>query len=110
MAFENDTNTGRVLKLVEALALIEKSAKSNRADNAAIVAMVRPLSEALAELTGTSAATSSAAPMLPGVTIRAGTTRVPRWASVREMAETANLSDLTVAMAVYLNRIDEALS
>ena len=72
--------------------------------------MVRPLSEALAELTGAPAATTSAAPMLPGVTMRAGTTRVPQWSSIREMAEPADLSDLTVAMAVYLNRLDEALS
>ena len=34
----------------------------------------------------------------------------PKWASIRQMAEEADLADLTVAMAVYLNRIDEHLN
>lgn len=36
------------------------------------------------------------------------THRAPTWATIREMAEQAPLADLTVAMAVYLNRIDVA--
>jgi len=47
MAFENDTNAGRVKKMVETLALIQKSSQSNRADAAALQAMMRPLIEAL---------------------------------------------------------------
>ena len=37
------------------------------------------------------------------------TQHVPQWASVREMAEQADLKDLTYALAVYLNRIGEEL-
>ena len=47
MAFENDTNTGRVQKMVETFALIQKSALSNRVDADAQKAMMRPLIEAL---------------------------------------------------------------
>lgn len=47
MAFENDANTGRVQKMVETFGLIQKSALSNRADDAAMQAMMRPLIEAL---------------------------------------------------------------
>lgn len=102
MAFKNDTNAGRVQKMVETLALIEKSARSNRAGKAEVAAMLQPLSQALAALTGEMPATSEP--------FRSRLTRVPQWSSVRDMAEKAELSDLTVAMAVYLNRIDEALS
>ncbi|WP_420013164.1 hypothetical protein [Tateyamaria sp.] len=47
MAFENDTNTGRVQKMVETFALIQKSALSNRVDADALQEMMRPLIEAL---------------------------------------------------------------
>ena len=47
MAFQNDTNTGRVQKMVETFALIQKSALSNRVDADALQAMMRPLIEAL---------------------------------------------------------------
>lgn len=47
MAFENDTNTGRVQKMVETFALIQKSALSNRVDADALQAMMRPLIEVL---------------------------------------------------------------
>ncbi|KIN69882.1 hypothetical protein Z945_3774 [Sulfitobacter noctilucae] len=47
MAFENDTNTGRVAKMVESFALIQKSAKSNREDADSLGVMMRPLIAAL---------------------------------------------------------------
>lgn len=48
MAFENNTNLGRVEKMIETLRLIEKSAKSNRATPAQIKALLGPLMEVLA--------------------------------------------------------------
>lgn len=48
MAFENNTNLGRVEKMIETLRLIEKSATSNRATPAQIKALLAPLMEALA--------------------------------------------------------------
>jgi len=49
MAFENDTNLGRVQKMIETLQLVLKSAQSNRADGEVIRDMLRPLTD---ELTG----------------------------------------------------------
>ncbi|MCZ4354144.1 hypothetical protein O4H61_16620 [Roseovarius aestuarii] len=50
MAFENDTNRGRVLKMVETLQLILKSAQSNRAEDTDIQNLLRPLTDELAGL------------------------------------------------------------
>ena len=50
MAFENDTNLGRVQKMIETLQLIVKSAQSNRADDDAIRDLLRPLTDELAAL------------------------------------------------------------
>lgn len=47
MAFENDTNAGRVQKMVETFGLIQKSARSNQAEPAAMQAMMRPLTDVL---------------------------------------------------------------
>ncbi|MFN3147824.1 MAG: hypothetical protein ACE368_22555 [Paracoccaceae bacterium] len=65
------------------------------------------------------AGTASPAPAVPGpapatsaeappVALRSGLPP-PLSASVREMAEQAEVSDVTAAMAIYLSRIDEAL-
>jgi hypothetical protein len=108
MAFENDTNIGRVQKMVETLQLILKSAQSNRADDEAIRDMLRPLTD---ELTALGANTDQPDKGQSDTEQRGSWTgKAPQWASVHDMAEQADLKDLTVAMAVYLNRIDEALS
>lgn len=43
MAFDNDTNRGRVQKMLEMLALIRKSAESNNAGEDEMIAMLQPL-------------------------------------------------------------------
>ncbi|MGB3247385.1 MAG: hypothetical protein WBB25_22860 [Sulfitobacter sp.] len=108
MAFENDTNLGRVQKMIETLQLIVKSAQSNRADDDAIRDLLRPLTDELAALGANSPrpVTEQCSAQQKG----SWTGKTPQWASVHDMAEQADLKDLTVAMAVYLNRIDEALS
>ena len=44
MAFENDTNAGRVQRMVETLALIQKSALSNPADPSLLLAVLHSYS------------------------------------------------------------------
>ena len=102
MAFDNDTNRGCVQKILDLLGLIEKSAQANRAAQEDLAEMLAPLTERL-----TSA--NLLTPQPPQVT-RRGTTRPPQWATIRQMAEDAPLHDLTVALAVCMNRVDEALS
>lgn len=108
MAFENDTNLGRVKKMIETLQLIVKSAQSNRADDEAIRDLLRPLTDELAALGANipRPVTEQRSAEQKG----SWTGKAPQWASIHDMAEQADLNDLTVAMAVYLNRIDEALS
>ncbi|KIT14398.1 hypothetical protein [Jannaschia aquimarina] len=47
MAFKNNTNAGRVAKMIDLLRLIEKSASSNRAAPSEIAKMLTPLAETL---------------------------------------------------------------
>ena len=44
MAFENDTNAGRVQRMVETFALIQKSALSNPADPSLLLAVLHSYS------------------------------------------------------------------
>lgn len=48
MAFQNDTNKGRVQKIMEILDLIEKSANSNRASVEERLALLEPVLDKLA--------------------------------------------------------------
>lgn len=60
MALENNTNTGRVEKMIETRHLIEKSATTNRATEAQIRTTLAPLIEALARYTQEGACQDSA--------------------------------------------------
>ena len=93
MAFKNNTNTGRVAKIVETFALIQKSAKSNRADADTLGVMMRPL---IAALTNAGVMGASVdAPMgqdAPTLTLTAGQR------AARHLADRASLRDLTAAL------------
>lgn len=107
-------NQPRVAKIIDFIDMIQKSARSNSADAGPLLAPV------LQRLAGTGQAGQSdtrprlamPAPADPVfVTVgsaRRGQSNAP-WYDVRVMAEQAPLSDLTAAMAIYLDRIDEAL-
>jgi len=102
----NETNAKRVEKMMDTLKLIGKSAKSNKATADDLAELLTPLIRKLRPLMG---AASPAGQQEPAHTSgRVGST-APQWASVQDMAREASLKDLTGAMAVYLNRIDEAL-
>lgn len=113
MAFENRTNEVRVRKMLETLDLIDKSAKSNRADEMAVGFALEPVFRRLLQMApglrpGAVASQEPATAPEAAARGRTGVT-APQWASVRDMAQEASLSDLTYAMAVYINRIDEHL-
>ena len=113
MAFENRTNEVRVRKMLETLDLIEKSAKSNKASEMAIGFALEPVFRRLLQMAPglQSGAVATEQPATAPEAAARGRTGVtaPQWASVRDMAQEASLSDLTYAMAVYINRIDEHL-
>lgn len=91
-------NAVRVNHLHEALDKIEKSGKSQKVLPANYEELLGPVLDRIEGLTEG----GSEPPSQPS-------TRAHPWHTVREMAEQASLKDLTYAMAVYLNRIDEHL-
>ena len=114
--FFNDTNHGRVAKMRDVVGVMNKSALSNKATPEEWAQMLQPLTQIIEGVTkGAStdfrgrvypATEKPAAPPLAATQPRH---KEPQWATIRRMAEEASLADLTVAMAVYLNRIDEEL-
>lgn len=113
MSFLNQTNVARVNKITEIITLLKKSAVSNKSTEKEIWDVVEPAIQALADLCDTETP-KAPEPSVPdenkeGFLGRQAVTP-PKWASIRQMAEEVDLADLTVAMAVYLNRIDEHLN
>ncbi|WP_171181158.1 hypothetical protein [Ruegeria sp. HKCCD8929] len=106
MAFDNDTNRGRVQKMIYTLDLIRKSANSNRATSAELGDLLKPLTDELTGIAVTAVETARQAKQPAGRCSVSG----PQWANVRDMAEQADLKDLTVALAVFMNRIEDELS
>ena len=106
MAFENDTNAGRVQKMIETFGLIEKSDQSNRADDHALQAMMRPLTEAL----GTAGVINATA---EGPTEAIGPATPDLTAGERaalHLADRASLRDLTAALLGRLEAQDARLA
>ena len=125
MAFQNNTNVTRVQKMIETLELILKSAQSNSAESREIHDMLQPLTDELAKLGINPSPPDSGqdehdqdkhnredkqvnTPNAMKNRIWGG--NPPPWESVHQMAEHADLKDLTRALTVYLTRIDEFLS
>jgi hypothetical protein len=112
MAFDNQSNHKRVTKMVEMFELIEKSARSNEASPEDIAALLTPLLRAIesAGVPLVPPSTADAAPEQEARPVHMRGMTPPPWASVREMAEQASLSDLAIAMAVFMNRYEEGLA
>lgn len=109
MSFHNQTNAGRVNKIFDTLQLIQKSGAANGIDREDMWNMLERVINLIGDMIGEEpqkpepAKEPTQAPQRPTTT-----TRQPRWADVREMAQKAPLKDLSVAMAVFLSRFDEA--
>lgn len=103
--FFNDTNKGRVEKMRSTLEVMDKSARSNKATAEQWAELLQPVVSFIAVVTEgvydpTSTTPEAAQP---------ARSKPHYWNDVRAMAEEADLHDLTFAMAVFLNRIDEQL-
>lgn len=118
--FTNDTNRGRVERMVETLGLLQKSARSNKADDGEIERLLIPMLAALGELGIVTTRGVPPPPVSASYEERKAQEdaqrwlppgmQKPTWADVREMAEKAPLPELSAALAVYMNRVDEALA
>lgn len=100
MAFTNKTNQNRVTKILETLDLIEKSARSNQASQEEMDQLLAPLHERFGLVPS---AEPEPEPEPKG---RVGAS-APPWASVMDMAREAPLKDLTRALGIFMNRLDE---
>jgi hypothetical protein len=112
MSFHNQTNSGRVQKIVDTLQLIQKSGVSNGIDREDMWNMLEPALNLMGEMLGEE-------PQKPEPVEQEDTTQVtqqaaestkaPEWVRLREMLQKAPLKDLSVAMAVIMSRFDDEL-
>lgn len=111
MTFFTPTNEKRVEKICEIVLLIQKSVQSNSASSEDVWKLMDPAIKDLEELLGEP-------PKPEGYPVKDPEPKKPRHnpdseerpsSIIRRAAEEASLKDLTYAMAVYLNRIDEHL-
>ena len=116
MTFFNDTNKGRVQKIMEILALISKSGNSNGADREHYQDLLEPVIQAMAELSpAVGDLHDTPAPEPDQQKARShpmslGEKHVaPQWVDVRDMARNAPLNELGAAMYVFLDRVDQEL-
>lgn len=98
MAFQNNTNRGRVEKTIETRHLIEKSATANRATEAQIRATLAPLTEALARYTQEGAC--------PDIATAAGAHASDLTAGERAALHLANRASTRDLIAALLGRLE----
>ena len=113
--FSNNSNHGRVSKMCDYLDLIEKSASSNKASPDEVATLLAPIIQKLSEYSLRDAPVASTDADPEDAPVGDLKSRVypqgkpPPWVTIRECAERASLKDLSVAMAVFMNRYEEAL-
>lgn len=99
-------NGPRVDKIMGMLEVIEKSAKSQRVDNAEHDQLLDPIRRSLGAIEPKPQAEVA---VKENAALQKPASKLTGW-DIRTVAQEASLDDLTFAMAVYLNRIDEHLS
>lgn len=102
-------NGPRVEKIKDMIAVIEKSARSNKVRPDEIHSLMKPVFHALLVTTGKVPEAPPVASQDPREGAPSRPSKPHYWNDVRAMAEEASLSDLTYAMAVYINRLDDHL-
>lgn len=95
-----DINGPRVDRILKTLDMIQTSARSNRATPSEQAALLNPVRAAL----GADAEVPPASPAPVPCTAPAGKVH---WDNVIHMARTAPLPDLTKAMTVFLDRLEQ---
>jgi hypothetical protein len=117
-------NQPRVEKILAMLDTIDKSARSQRVPDSETAALLQPIAQRLTDVEYGDTPVEDEppihlVPVAKGISlgeiavVSSGSggrsKREPAWVGIRKAAEEASLEDLTYAMAVYLNRIDEKL-
>ena len=114
--FNNPTNLNRVKLIGETLDKLEKSASSNRVTPDEVAQMLLPVLDRFAKIKNSGdqmrpqSEIISEAAMQPVGHLNSAVYphgRPHNWTTIKECAENAPLKDLTVALAVYMNRVEE---
>lgn len=101
MTIQNQTNQGRVDKIVDTVTLIKKSATSNEASTDDIWELMEPALDAMADLCQAEAST----PPSPSPT----SSQSNLWSDIREMVATLDPDQLTLTVSLCMARIDEII-
>lgn len=121
--FKNQTNGKRVAKILDILDLLEHSRQSNRANVSEMAGLLQPVFERLTQYRnddfGVVANSIEQTPAVePSERLQQSIKQLNagNWSAsdltgvqIHDVAANADLKELTYAMAVYLNRIDETL-
>jgi hypothetical protein len=114
--FDNPTNRNRVKHIGETLDKLEKSASSNRVTPDEVAQMLLPVLDRFAKIKNSGdqmrpqSEIVSEASMQPVGHLNSAVYphgRPHNWTTIKECAENAPLKDLTVALTVYMNRVEE---
>lgn len=97
-------NAPRVDKIIAAIEVIEKSAKSNKAEDE-MSALLAPIKTRLRVWQAADTTTAIEAAGSPPI----ARTTAASWFALREAAQTAPLEQLPTVMAVIMNRVDELI-
>lgn len=121
MTIFTGTNKGRVDKITEIVGHLQKSVNANKPTPDEVWQLLQPAIDSISALCGAEAQQPdrAEAPEAPAVQ-EPSQPDVPggawadkhhpaRWATIHDMAAQAPLDELTIAMRVYLNRIEEEL-
>ena len=100
-------NAPRVDKIVDMLRVIAKSAKSNKASDEEVAALLAPVRKHLG--IGGDEIPRTRVRVRPNTPKTNNGLKNPSWVDARNFAETLSLNDLGHVMAVAMNRVDEAL-
>lgn len=109
MTLFTSTNEKRVEKICEIARLIQKSVQSNSASSEDVWKLMDPAIKELEELLGEPPKPETEENLEPRKPQYNPDSEERAGMVIKRAAEQADLKDLTYAMAVYLNRIDEVL-
>ncbi len=109
MSFNNDTNAGRVNKIMDLLQLIQKSGVSNGIDREDMWNMLERPINLMGEMIGEEPDKPEPLQDLPKVPepVQTVSGRNPRWVDARQMVQELPIKDLSIVLAVFLSRFDE---
>lgn len=105
--FDNPTNRNRVKLIGETLDKLERSAKSNRITSKETAELLQPVLQRFLDYRYS---IDQIEPQKGEIAKIHPQGKPHNWTTIRECAEKAPLKDLTMALAVYMSRVEELVN